>query len=163
MEIERKFLVKDISNLDLSKYKQKHIVQDYVYSDLFTVIRKRAIKIANKTKYIYTIKTDRKGISVNEIEKEITKNEYDKIATSPNFKQIMKTRYLIPYLDKIIELDIFEGEYEGLIFAEIEFGSEKEAYEITLPKWFGKELTGKVTNSMMAKHNKEYIRRKCEL
>lgn len=164
MEIERKFLVTDINGLNLKSYKHKHIVQDYVYSDLFTTIRKREITANNKTKYIYTIKTDRKGISVNEIEKEITKDEYDKIATSPKFKQIVKTRYLIPYLDKlIIELDIFEKEYEGLMFAEIEFESEKEAYETALPNWFDKELTNKVSNSMMAKHNKEYIMRKCKL
>ena len=41
MEIERRFLVKDLSKLDLSKYKHKRIIQDYLYKDKFTAIRKR--------------------------------------------------------------------------------------------------------------------------
>ena len=158
MEIERKFLVKDISSLDLSKYKSKHIIQDYIYSDLFTTIRKRAIKTGDKTKYVYTIKTGRKGISVNEIENEITKEQYDKITISPAYKQIEKDRYLIPYLDNlVIELDIFDKEYKGLIFAEIEFQSEEQAYKTKLPDWFDKELSNKVTNNMMAKKSKKCI------
>jgi len=158
MEIERKFLIKDISGLDLSKYKSKHIIQDYIYSDLFTTIRKRAIKVGDKTKYVYTIKTGRKGISVNEIENEITKEQYDKIATSSEYTQIEKDRYLIPYLDDlVIELDIFAKEYKGLIFAEIEFQSEEQAYKTKLPDWFDKELSNKVTNSMMAKKSKKHI------
>ena len=40
MEIERKFLIKDISNLDLSNYHHKTIIQDYLYIDKFTAIRK---------------------------------------------------------------------------------------------------------------------------
>lgn len=45
MEIERKFLVKDILGIDLSKYSRKQIVQDYLYKDLYTIIRKRNYKI----------------------------------------------------------------------------------------------------------------------
>ena len=101
MEIERKFLVKDIDNIDLLKYHSKHIVQDYLYSDLLTTIRKRAITENNKTIYTYTIKTGKKGLSVNEIENEITKEQYDKIPLIPLNKKIVKTRYLIPYIDDL--------------------------------------------------------------
>ena len=69
MEIERKFLVNNIDNLDLTKYKKKNIIQDYLYFDKLSCIRK--IKSNNEIKYTYTIKTDNAGISVNEIEKEI--------------------------------------------------------------------------------------------
>ena len=69
MEIERKFLVNNIDNLDLTKYKKKNIIQDYLYFDKLSCIRK--IKSNNEIKYTYTIKTDKAGISVNEIEKEI--------------------------------------------------------------------------------------------
>ena len=41
MEIERKFLVKNINELDLSKYNHKTIIQDYLYIDRFTAIRRR--------------------------------------------------------------------------------------------------------------------------
>ena len=158
MEIERKFLVKDIDNIDLLKYHSKHIVQDYLYSDLLTTIRKRAITENNKTIYTYTIKTGKKGLSVNEIENEITKEQYDKIPLIPLNKKIVKTRYLIPYIDElVIELDVFEEDFEGLVFAEIEFESEKQAYNTILPTWFNKELSNKLSNSMMATNNRAYI------
>ena len=71
MEIERKFLINNIDNLDLTKYKKKSIIQDYLYFDRLSCIRKRKIESNNEIKYTYTIKTDKTGISVNEIEKEI--------------------------------------------------------------------------------------------
>ena len=48
---------------------------------------------------------------------------------------------------------MFKGEYEGIVFAEIEFENEEQAENTKIPKWFGKELSSKVTNSMMAKTN----------
>ena len=55
---------------------------------------------------------------------------------------ISKTRYKIP--DEhgfIIELDVFHGEYEGLIMAEVEFPSEEVAVEYEGPEWFDDEVT----------------------
>ena len=73
MEIERKFLVSDISKIDfnLDNYECKIIKQDYLYVDKLTAIRKRKVTIDNINKYYYTIKTGKSGISVNEIEKDI--------------------------------------------------------------------------------------------
>ena len=150
MEIERKFLVKDINSLDLSKYHHKTIVQDYLYVDKFTAIRKRKITDNNINKYTYTIKTAKVGISVNEIEKDITEDEYNNLSLNPNYNTIKKERYLIPFDKYNIELDIFNGIYKGITFAEIEFPSEALAFNIKLPKWFGPELSSKVTNSQMA-------------
>ena len=150
MEIERKFLVKDISNLDLSKYNHKFIVQNYLYVDKFTAIRKRKISENNINKYTYTIKTFKVGISVNEIEKDISKEEYNNLTLNPNYNTIEKERYIIPYEKYNIELDVFKGVYQGIIFAEIEFPSEDLAFKVKLPNWFGPELSSKITNSEMA-------------
>lgn len=153
MEIERKFLVSDISkiNLNLDDYKCKTIRQDYLYVDKLTAIRKRKIIVDNVDTYYYTIKTSKKGISVNEIENEIDKLTYTTLDINPKYNSIMKKRYLIPYIDDLtIELDVFEGIYEGLIFAEIEFKDENQANSIELPKWFGKEISNLITNSDMA-------------
>ena len=44
MEIERKFLINDLSKIpNLDSYKKKDIVQNYLYKDIFTSIRKRLI------------------------------------------------------------------------------------------------------------------------
>ena len=150
MEIERKFLVKDINSLDLSKYHHKTIVQDYLYVDKFTAIRKRKISENNISKYTYTVKTAKVGISVNEIEKDISEDEYNNLSLNSNYNTIEKERYLIPFDKYNIELDIFSGIYKGIIFAEIEFPSEALAFNIKLPNWFGPELSSKVTNSQMA-------------
>lgn len=150
MEIERKFLVKDINSLDLSKYHHKTIIQNYLYVDKFTAIRKRKIIDNNLNKFTYTIKTAKVGISVNEIEKDISEDEYNNLSLNPNYNTIEKERYLIPFDKYNIELDIFKGIYQGIIFAEIEFSSEEIAFEIDLPNWFGPELSSKITNSEMA-------------
>lgn len=150
MEIERKFFVKDINSLDLSKYHHKTIVQDYLYIDKFTAIRKRKISENNISKYTYTVKTAKVGISVNEIEKDIAEDEYNNLSLNSNYNTIEKERYLIPFDKYNIELDIFNGIYKGIIFAEIEFPSEALAFNIKLPNWFGPELSSKVTNSQMA-------------
>ena len=161
MEIERKFLIEDITSLDLTKYKHKEIIQDYLYIDLFSVIRKRKIVQADKVQYKYTIKTGKNGISVNEIERELSKEEYEKLLINKNYKTLIKERYIIPYLEDLkIELDIFKGEYEGIVFAEIEFKDEKQAYNTKLPKWFGKDISNIITNSEMCFLDKEKVKKK---
>lgn len=151
MEIEKKFLVKDISHLNLSNYNKIEMVQDYLYIDKLTIVRKRKCIKNNKTTYTYTIKTDKKNLSVNEIEKEITEAEYNSLPTNPIYNSLLKTRYIIPYIEDLkIELDIFHGIYDGIIFAEIEFSSEEQANSIKMPEWFDKELSHTITNSDMA-------------
>ena len=143
MEIERKFLVKDISGIDLSKYSRKQIVQDYLYKDLYTIIRKRKIIKDDNEIYKYTIKTDKKGVTVNEIEKEITKSDYDMLKTIEDYNTINKTRYIIPIENDLeIELDIFHDKFEGK--------DEKQANEFKVPDWFDKEITTEITNADMA-------------
>lgn len=154
MEIERRFLVNTLHDIDLSKFNNKRIVQDYLYSDRFSAIRKRCIISNTEKKYIYTIKTGKSKFSVNEIEKEITEEEYKSLIINEENNTIDKIRYYIPYENGLtIELDVFKGIYEGIIFAEIEFESEKQAENFKLPKWFGNEISSKITNSMMAKTN----------
>ena len=151
MEIEKKFLVKDISHLNLSNYNKIEMIQDYLYIDQLTIVRKRKCIKNNTTTYTYTIKTDKKNLSVNEIEKEITKAEYNSLPTNPSYNSLSKTRYIIPYIENLkIELDVFHGIYDGIIFAEIEFNSEEQTNSTPIPDWFDKELSHTITNSDMA-------------
>lgn len=163
-EIERKFLVKSIDNISLESYNRKTIIQDYLYNDKITTIRKRKIQEGENTKYYYTIKTNRSGkYSVEEIESEIEEEVYNKLKPDKNRNTIIKDRYNIPTEEGlIIELDVFHGIFEGVIFAEIEFPSEKKAEKFKVPDWFYKELTGKITNNMMTKMSKEEFDKKIE-
>ena len=55
---------------------------------------------------------------------------------------IEKIRYRIPESDGLtIELDIFQGIFDGLKIAEIEFKDLKQANEYQPPVWFGPEVT----------------------
>lgn len=147
MEIERRFLIKDITKLDLSKYQSKRIIQDYLYKDNFTAIRKRQTIKNNEIIYTYTVKTNKIGLSVNEIEQIISFEQYNNLQLNPKFNHIDKTRYLIPYKDNLtIELDVFNDNFSGIIFAEIEFTSEEQANTIELPIWLGPEISNKLTN-----------------
>ena len=154
MEIERRFLVTDIDKVEklVEEYKhtKKGIIQDYIYSDIFTAIRKRKIVKDGKEKYIYTVKTGRKGFSVNEYENEISKEQYDSLKKVDNRITIIK--------DLKIELDIFHGVYEGIIFAEIEYENEKQAIETKIPEWFNMEIGKLVSNDMMSREKIDIIK-----
>ena len=54
--------------------------------------------------------------------------------------QPLKHRYEIQVGKHVYEVDVFHGENEGLIIAEIELSSEQEVFE--KPNWLGKEVTG---------------------
>ena len=156
MEIERKYLISNKSRINkiINTYTKKQIIQDYLYIDNYTIIRKRKIINGLEIIYYYTVKTMKTGISVNEFEKKITEKEYNEFKVNSNYNTIIKDRYVIPYLHNLnIELDIFHGIYEGIIFAEIEFESEKQANEIKIPEWFGMDISSLYTNSNMAINN----------
>ena len=151
MEIERRFLVKDVNSLNLAQYNHKQIIQDYLYKDTFTAIRKRQTINNNTITYTYTVKTNKVGLSVNEIEQVITPQQYNNLKLNDSFNTINKTRYLIPYTNNLtIELDIFNDNFSGIAFAEIEFESEEQANNTVLPSWFGPEISNILTNSDMA-------------
>lgn len=155
MEIERRFIVNNKEKVkelikEYSKTK-KSIVQDYIFSDIFTAIRKRKIEKNGEIKYVYTVKTGKRNLSVNEYESEITKEQYDKLQKDDGRITIEKDRYFIPYNNLTIELDVFHGAYEGIVFAEIEFETEQQALDEVVPDWFGEEIGEKVSNDMMSR------------
>ncbi|MBO5374982.1 MAG: CYTH domain-containing protein [Clostridia bacterium] len=132
MEIERKFLVDTLPDLDGVKFDK--ITQAYLSITPEARVRKRG------EKYYYTEKGE--GALVREeIEREITRDEYETLFEKSEGRVLEKTRYCIPYLDHIIELDIYEGRHAGLIVAEIEFSSEAQAHSFVAPDWLGKEIT----------------------
>ena len=54
---------------------------------------------------------------------------------------IKKDRYKIPINDGLtVELDVFHGNLEGLVFAEVEFQNLEVAENFNKPEWLGKVL-----------------------
>jgi len=65
---------------------------------------------------------------------------------------IEKTRYLVPYGGHTWEVDVFHGDNEGLVVAELELAREDEPFE--RPPWVGEEVSGepRYYNVCLAKH-----------
>ena len=64
---------------------------------------------------------------------------------------IRKKRYLIPYKEFTIELDVFEEPYENLVIAEVEFESEDQANAFKHAMW-----NAVMTDKMGEKKAKEF-------
>ena len=145
-EIEKKFLV-DMGKLPTLP--KGHIMkQGYVPTQGITV---RA-RISDEQAFL-TLKGRATGLTRSEFEYPIPVEDaqqiLDELCAHP---LIEKTRYLIPYGDHTWELDIFEGENQGLIVAEIELDSEDEQFE--LPVWTTEEVSydRKYRNSNLVAH-----------
>lgn len=149
IEIERKFLV--TSNAFVSQSITAHrIVQGYLNSNPDRTVR---IRIKG-TKGFVTIKGigNESGVSRFEWEQEIPLNEAEQLLLLCEKGIIDKVRYDVLIGNHKFEVDVFSGENEGLIIAEIELSSENESFE--LPTWLGAEVTGdeKYYNSYLSRY-----------
>lgn len=132
MEIERKFLIKELPNL--SEYDYVDISQGYLCTEPVIRIRKK------NDKYILTYKGS--GLMAREeIEVSLTEDAFNHLLEKVDGYIIKKTRYIIPYLSYTIELDVFHGHMDGLIMAEVEFPSIDDANSFIPPEWFGNDVT----------------------
>ena len=147
MEIERKFLVKSLPE-NLEQYPQKEIEQGYLCTNPVIRIRR------SNDQYILTYKG--KGLMIREEhEHPLNQEAFEHLKSKIDGILIQKTRYLIPYNDKLtIELDIFHDNLAPLILAEVEFDSEEEALSFLPPDWFGEDVThsSRYHNSYLSKH-----------
>jgi adenylate cyclase len=147
-EIERKFLLNEAAWNALQKPAGVHYRQGYILSEESRTIRAR---VAGTKGYI-TLKGKAQGISRDEFEYEIPVHEAEEILTSFARNGTEKTRYRISNAGHIWEVDVFTGDNEGLIVAEIELGSEDETF--AKPEWIAQEVTDdtRYYNSNLAVH-----------
>jgi CYTH domain-containing protein len=136
LEIERKFLVKG-DFIDQAE-ESLLIIQAYLSLDKERTVR---IRIQNEQAFL-TIKgkSNVSGLSRYEWEKEIDQSEAKELLKLALGKVIEKIRYRIPVGKHVFEVDMFSGENEGLVLAEVELQSEAEVFE--KPEWLGKEVSG---------------------
>ena len=135
-EIERKFLVK--GNFLPHSQRQTHIVQAYLSSAQERTVR---VRIKGDKAYL-TIKgaSNSQGTSRFEWEKEITTDDAHELLALCEPGIIDKIRHEIKVGIHTFEVDVFAGENEGLVLAEVELSNENEYFE--RPEWLGIEVTG---------------------
>ena len=148
LEIERKFLVQGDFLPEVTS--SSRIVQGYLASSPSVSVR---IRIYGEKGYM-TVKgcMSESGMSRFEWEKEISVDEAVSLLMLCSGGVIDKVRHLVPYKGHVFEVDVFAGDNEGLIIAEVELSSEDEAFE--KPSWLGKEVTGDIRyhNSILLRH-----------
>ena len=149
IEIERKFLVKG----DFSPFstKKERIIQAYLSVDPERTVR---VRIKGEKAFL-TIKGagNANGFSHLEFEYPIPVEDAEKMLALAVSGKIDKERYCIPDGNHIYEVDVFHGNHEGLIIAELELSSENEPFH--RPDWLGEEVTGNVCyyNAYLATHS----------
>ena len=147
LEIERKYLI-DLGKISTLENGIR-IKQGYLSTDKNAVVR---VRVKNDKAYL-TIKGANNGISRLEFEYEIPFDEANEMLDNLCKKPVIdKTRYIIKHDIHIWEIDVFYGDNEGLVVAEVELKDENE--KINLPSWIKEEVTSdnRYFNSNLMKH-----------
>ncbi len=134
-EIERKFLVigRDWESLAIARTR---IRQAYLAAEGALSIR---VRIKNGHSAALTIKSRGAELRRLELEYAIPTTDAEALMARRQGSVIEKVRYDIPWQGLMWEVDIFGGDNEGLVLAEIELDHERQPFD--LPPWIGVEVT----------------------
>jgi adenylate cyclase len=135
MEVERKFRLRQPP--DLSSSESDPIEQGYLAVGADGEVRLR--RKGEKT--LLTAKRGA-GLSRGEAEVEISAEQFEALWPLTEGRRLRKHRHVLPHDGLEIEVDVYQGELEGLIVAEIEFDSEEQARGFEPPDWLGEDVTG---------------------
>ena len=154
LEIERKYLVnfpESWSNL-AALFDQlidvKRISQTYLKtknSEPSPRVRKTIQGLTGDTEIVYHFNQKffvEDGIN-DELEKEITKKQYEKYLENPlpNKFTLEKTRFVFCYKKQTFELDVFKGPLKGLAILEIELKNKDQKVDLPPYLQIKKEVT----------------------
>jgi len=139
LEIERKYLVTSES-FKQEAFNQTRIVQGFLNTHPERTVR---VRIKGSQGFL-TVKgiSNKAGTIRTEWETEISIAGAENLLLLCEPGIIDKTRYEVKVGNHIFEVDVFSGQNEGLIIAEVELNSENEKFQ--KPTWLGKEVTGEL-------------------
>ena len=146
-EIERKFLVTNDSWRAAAS--GTPFRQGFLSTAPERTIR---VRVAGE-KCTLTIKSKNVGARRAEYEYAIPKADAEELLDTLCVRPLIdKVRYVLEHDGHTWEIDVFEGENEGLIVAEVELESEDEAFD--RPPWLGEEVTHdpRYFNSNLVQH-----------
>jgi len=146
-EIERKFRVAN-DDWRAMATSSSSLKQGYLSSSAEATVR---VRLEDNLGTL-TIKSKTNGITRNEFEYAIPAQEAKELLMLCSGPLIEKIRYRIPQENHTWEIDVFEGDNDGLIIAEIELTSEEDYF--AKPQWLGEEVSGdsQYYNSNLATH-----------
>ena len=136
VEIERKFRVLDPPPW-LSSCRSRMIEQGYLaIGGDGEEVRVRRSDGSN----VLTVKRGR-GEERLESEVELSDDQFRSLWPLTEGRRVEKRRHLVEG-ESPIEVDVYRGNLEGLVVAEIEFPSVDASHRFDPPDWLGDELTG---------------------
>lgn len=148
IEIERKFLVTNSTFLDHADcvVRVRRLQQGYPKATGCTLRFQHVTHIwpSKEPEGRITVKSARPKLQRAEFEYSIPAN--DAAAMLKRFcaeSRVWKLRADIRHDDSIWEVDVYEGEFAGLMIAELELDEQSETEIIAVPDWAGVELTYK--------------------
>ena len=158
VETERKYLIRfpDLAYLrTIDRCRVMAMVQTYLERKEPEVERRvRSITEDGVTVDIYTEKRPRAYLSRFEDEREVTREEYERLRKEDGYSELVKTRYAFPFAGHTMEIDVYPPEiggeiFEGYAILEVEMDTPDEAVEF--PEFL--EILREVTDEKQY-HNK---------
>jgi len=147
LEIERKFLVRKLP-ADLTSFPNCAIAQGYL------AIAPGGVQVRLRRSADRLSLTFKRGMGKarEEREVELTAAQFEALWPATHGKQVTKTRYEIPFEDWVVEIDIYGGQHEGLVVAEVEFDDAESAENFLRPDWLGDDVTNdpRYSNQLLA-------------
>lgn len=135
-EIERKFLVATDA-WRIASGPGKRLAQVYLAETEHAAIR---VRIEDDASATLTIKSANPGLSRAEFEYPVPLSHARALADLRQGSALEKQRFKAEYAGRTWEIDVYSGENEGLVLAEVELASETAP--VDLPDWVGREVTG---------------------
>lgn len=137
IEIERKFLVKELPVAELQPALVEQIQQGYLIRE-----SEREVRIRRKGDLFFL--TEKKGTGMTREEHEILISEamFDALWPLTNGMQLEKARSTFMLDGHQLELDVYQGELAPLMILETEFTTEEQALAWSPPWFAGREVTG---------------------
>jgi CYTH domain-containing protein len=137
-EIERKWVL-DAPPPELEGCERRRVAQGYVaLDDAGAEVR---VRRAGEDLTL-TVKSA-PGLTRVEEEIPLSATQFESLWALTEGRRVVKTRHLVPLDGGLTaEVDVYEGDLDGLVTAEVEFGSEDDSAAFAPPEWLGREVTG---------------------
>jgi CYTH domain-containing protein len=135
MEVERKFLVPEGPVLEGTEAEE--IDQGYL-----AIGTDGEVRLRRKGDHLLLTAKRGAGLSREESEVELDRDAFDRLWPLTEGRRLHKRRHVLPHEGLEIEVDVYAGDLDGLVVAEIEFPSEEEARAFRPPDWLGDDVTG---------------------
>jgi CYTH domain-containing protein/CHAD domain-containing protein len=134
-EIERKFLIEEMPRAESGR---TEIEQGYLALD-----EESEVRLRRAGDELFLTAKGGHGEVREEVEVPIDPPAFESLWSLTAGRRVRKIRHYVPVGEGLrAEVDVYEGELEGLRTAEVEFDSREEADRFAPPPWFGEELTG---------------------